>query len=113
MRQAGDLRRDVLAVAAMHHAIQVVAPIRQTAFAAIAERHARFGGEQRTYLFHITIGDVKHHHGVCAVAEFMVPHDDAEALDQAFIAPVCQPFQHPLFGLPEATRQLGIRLFAD
>ena len=42
----------------------------------------------------IGIGHVENHHGIGAIAQFMMTHDHTEALDQALVKPARQPLHH-------------------
>ena len=68
----------------MHHAEEVVRPVRQRALRAGSKGSPRFRARApRRAASHVLVGDVPHAHGVGRVAELAVPHDDAEALDDA------------------------------
>jgi hypothetical protein len=71
----------------MHHAVEVVGPIRQAAPAPIAQGDAGFRGQARADAIDLGIRQIEHHHGIGAIAEFVVAHDDAEALDHALVEP--------------------------
>src|SRR5690349_20509325 len=67
--QRVDAAHNLVAVAPVHHAIQVVSPLRLAARSAIRERHADAVRKAQPKCTRKRIGNVPHHHGVGLKAE--------------------------------------------
>ena len=86
-RHISDLKLHLGAITAVDHAIQVVAPVRKRATAAIAQRHCRLAGERLAEAIDVRIRNIPHAHRVRRVAHLPMAHDDAEPRDHAVIEP--------------------------
>jgi len=87
LRQVGNALCDFGAVFAVDHAKQVVRPVRQLPGAAVAQVDLARGRQALAERTDQRIGHIPHHHGIGCVAQLMVAHHHAKALDDAAVRP--------------------------
>jgi hypothetical protein len=109
--QAPNAGEHLVAVLSVHHAKEVVGPVRQTARALVAQRHAVDVSKLPADAVHPRVGHIPHHHRVGAVAQFVMADHHAQALDDAGVDHRTQPCDDGLLADSQALsdRPIGPR----